>query len=73
MDFDGSGYEIEVARFQKKQIEVQIGYLKRFLAATQLNLAVYFDVVRYSNLALDEVPVSERTVENLDHWSCVIV
>ncbi len=56
LDFDESGYEIEVAKIFDQRVEISWAYLTRFLAATQLYLAVYFDSVRYSRINLEDVP-----------------
>lgn len=66
LDFEDSGYEIEVARWQKKAVEVDVSYLKRFLAAVQLDLVLYFDIVRYSNVPLERVPEADQTLIHMD-------
>jgi len=70
LDFDRSGYEIEVVRLGNRRVEVNLRHLKQFLAATRLNLAIYFDSVRYSNLSLAEVPEEFRKLEHRDGMSC---
>ena len=56
LDFDRSGYEIEVARIGPKQVDAKLRYLKEFQAGTGLYLGIYIDSVRYSNLSIDDIP-----------------
>ncbi len=63
LDFDDSGREIEVARITDQKVEVSWKYLREFLAATQLYLAIYFDSVRYSRIPLQDVPEDKRQLE----------
>lgn len=72
LDFDGSGREIEVARFTERQVEVSLKYLRRFQAGTGLYLAIYFDSTRFSRMPLADVPEEERelaTVESSVRWT----
>ena len=66
LDFDESGYKIEVARIVERRVEIDWAYLRQFLSATQLYLAVYFDSVRYSRIRLDDVPENQRLLEYRD-------
>lgn len=56
LDFDDSGYEQEVARIGQEAASVTLRAVTQFLAATQMTLALYFDVVRHSPLPLSVVP-----------------
>ncbi|GIV89163.1 MAG: hypothetical protein KatS3mg055_1681 [Chloroflexus sp.] len=69
LDFDESGYEIEVAKIFERRVEINWRYLRRFLAATQLYLAVYFDSVRYSRMNLEDVPKKQRLLKHRDATS----
>lgn len=69
LDFDESGYEIEVAKISERRVEINWGYLRRFLAATQLHLVVYFDSVCYSRMNLEDVPEKQRLLEHRDATS----
>ncbi len=60
LDFDDSGYEIEVARIAPKQVDVRLRYLKQFLAGTRLHLGIYIDSVRYSKIPLDQIAEDQR-------------
>lgn len=60
LDFDKSGYEIEVARLAPKRIDVRLRYLKQFLAGTGLHLGIYIDSVRYSKISLDHIPQDQH-------------
>jgi hypothetical protein len=69
LDFDESGYKVKVAKISEHQVEIDFVYLRRFLAATQLYLAIYFESVRYSRIRLDDVPENQRVVEYRDTLS----
>ena len=70
LDFDSSGYRIEVARIAKDLVEVQMPYVLPFMAATKLCLAVYFVVDRFSILPLEFIPADERELTHTDTRSC---
>lgn len=63
LDFDESGYEVEVAKLTEDEVKVNWSYLRQFLAATQLHLAIYFDSVRCSQVPLDRVPQEKRVLK----------
>lgn len=69
LDFDESGYEIEVANIFERRVEINWGYLRRFLTATQLCLAIYFDSVRYSRIRLEDILEKQRLLEHRDATS----
>lgn len=69
LDFDESGYEVEVARITERQVEVNWRYLLQFLAATQLYLAIYFESIRYSLIPLQDVSEESRRLEYRDEKS----
>jgi hypothetical protein len=69
LDFDESGYKVEVNKISEHRVDINFVYLRRFLAATQLYLAIYFDSVRCSRIRLDDVPESQRVVEYRDTLS----
>ena len=60
LDFDQSGYEIEVARLAPKRIDMRLRYLKQFLAGTGLHLGIYIDSLRYSKIPLDQIPEDQH-------------
>jgi len=60
LDFDKSGYEIDVARIAPQQIKVRLKYLRRFQAGTQLHVGIYIDSVRYSKLRLEDIPPEQH-------------
>lgn len=66
LDFDRSGYPIEVVRVREHGVEIQLGYLLQFLAATQLHLAIFFDVIRYSQFPLEDIPENRRMLNHAD-------
>ncbi len=69
LDFDESGYEVEVVRMTNHETKVNWKYLLQFLAATQLYLAIYFDSVRYSLIPLQDIPEQDRRLEYRDEKS----
>ncbi|MDH7482903.1 MAG: hypothetical protein QHH26_13150 [Armatimonadota bacterium] len=70
LDFDESGYPIEVAKIiNHERVEIEWTYLRRFLAATQLYLAIYFNSVRYSKISLGDVPQKDWKFEHKDDKS----
>ena len=70
LDFDDSGYEIEVARIADSEVMVNWNYLRKFLAVTQLHLAIYFESVRYSRISLRDIPKESRLIEHRDDRCC---
>jgi hypothetical protein len=66
LDFDESGYEVEVAKIGERRVEINFVYLRRFLSATRLHLAIYFESVRYSRINFDDVPKNQRLLEYRD-------
>jgi hypothetical protein len=46
-----------------------LAYLLQFLAATQLHLAIFFDISRFSALRTDEIPGAERDIDHADERS----
>lgn len=45
--FDDAGESVDVIRVQPKQVEVRMSYLRAFMAATQTNLLLYFEITRH--------------------------
>jgi hypothetical protein len=69
--FDESGREIQVARITPDGVSVQLKYLRQFQAGTDLYLAIYIDSVRYSNIAINDVPAYKKHLSdanNLIRW-----
>ncbi len=58
--FDASGREIEVVRVTPNEVRVRLKHLRQFQAGTGLHLAIYIDSVRYSQIALADIPAHER-------------
>jgi hypothetical protein len=69
LDFDSSGYKIEVGRLKDQQVTVHLQYLKKFLAASHLSLEIHFRSFRYSSLPLAEVPMDCRELKYQDDSS----
>jgi len=66
LDFDESGNKIEVVKITENEVKVHWPYLIKFLAATQLHLAIYFDSVRCSKIPFDDIPEKDRQLEYQD-------
>jgi hypothetical protein len=60
LQFDASGREVEVVRVKANEVQCHLKHLRQFQAGTGLHLAVYVDSVRYSKIALADVPAEER-------------
>ena len=69
LDFDESGYPIEVAWIREGEVKIYLPYLLQFLAATQLYLAIYFEAFRYSLIPLENVPKNKQRLEHRDDRS----
>ncbi|QGU32179.1 hypothetical protein [Thermochromatium tepidum] len=69
LDFDRSGYPIKVAQIQEHAVEIQLPYLLQFLAATQQHLAIFFDVVRYSLIPVEDILEDQRELKHADDRS----
>jgi len=69
LGFDESGYKVKIAKISEHRVDIDFVYLRRFLAATQLYLAIYFESVRYSQIRLDDVPENQRLLEYRDTLS----
>lgn len=67
LGFDPSGREIEVVRLRQSDVQARLRYLRQFQAGTGLHLAIYIDSIRYSRMALADIPPTEhRRVESTD-------
>ena len=60
LSFDASGREVEVVRVTPNEVRARLKYLRQFQAGTGLHLAIYIDSVRYSQIALADVPADEQ-------------
>lgn len=58
--FDASGREIEVVRVKPDDVRARLKYLRQFQAGTGLYLAFYIDSLRFSRLALSEIPADQH-------------
>ncbi|MBW8012888.1 MAG: hypothetical protein FVQ83_16850 [Chloroflexi bacterium] len=65
---DGDGNEEDVVILSDNNVQVHLHYLKQYLAAREMNLVVYFDHRRFSNLTLEELgdPPSDLVVNKDD-------
>lgn len=60
LDFDESGREIEVVRISPQSVQAKKGYVRQFQGGTQLFLALYLEIARFSTIALDDIPETDR-------------
>ena len=60
LGFDPSGREIEVVRVKQSDVQARLRYLRQFQAGTRLHLAIYIDSIRYSRIALADIPAAEH-------------
>jgi hypothetical protein len=58
---DEAGDDVEVIRLSGKQVDINLRYLKAFLAARRMVLAVFFDLVRHSARTADELGLTGET------------
>ena len=47
LSFDDSGSEVEVVRFEDKEVKIRRRFLQSFMAARQMNLLLYFELTRH--------------------------
>lgn len=60
LTFDTSGREIEVVRITPNEVRVRLKHLRQFQAGTGLYVAIYIDSIRYSKIALTDIPPNEH-------------
>jgi len=60
---DEVGDEHVVARYEDGKLRIRMPQVRRFLALKEMHLALYFDIVRYSVLSLDQIPEGEQVQE----------
>ncbi|MDD5750327.1 MAG: hypothetical protein PHU56_01590 [Candidatus Pacebacteria bacterium] len=72
---DDDGDEDEVALISKSKIEIKLKYLKEFLSAKQMHLAIYFEAMRFSDKTLEELKQKKidevKNGENFTYSLCV--
>lgn len=49
------GDEDEVARISKNKVEIKLKFIKEFLSAKQMHLAIYFEAMRFQDKTLEEL------------------
>jgi len=54
VDFDTSGYPVDVVHISDKHIKAHVKYVRQYQAVTQQHLVVYIESLRYSNVQLTE-------------------
>lgn len=71
LSFDASGREIEVVRVTPNEVRARLKHLRQFQAGTELHLAIFIDSVRYSQIALANIPADDRervTTDGMVRW-----
>lgn len=72
---DDDGDEDEVALISKNKIEIKLKYLKEFLSAKQMHLAIYFEAMRFLDKTLEELKQKKidevKNGENFTYSLCV--
>jgi hypothetical protein len=58
---DEAGDDVEVIRVAEKQVDIKLRYLKEFLAARRMVLAIFFDLVRHSVRTAEELGLTGET------------
>lgn len=61
--FSENGDETVVVRVLPDQVEIRLNEIRQFLAIKEMHLAVYFEVVVYSAIAIDELPKKSRDID----------
>ncbi len=59
--FDENGDEEEVIRILNGKIDIKLRFLKEFISAKKMYLAIYFDFMRFSN-----TPITDLGIEEID-------
>ncbi len=54
---DDDGEEDDVALIEKDKASIKLKYIKEFLAAKQMHLAIYFEVMRFSLQTIEELKI----------------
>jgi len=56
---DDNGDDIEVVKISKNEVKIKLKYIKEFLAAKKMRLAIFFDFMRFSGKSLEELKLEE--------------
>jgi hypothetical protein len=54
IDFDTSGYPVDVVHLSDTHIKAHVKYVRQYQAAAQQNLVIFIESLRYSNIQLTE-------------------
>lgn len=72
---DANGDEDDVIRIYKDKVEIKLKYLKEFLSAKKMFLAIFFDLMRFSEKSLVDLNLEEiddvKKGENYIYSICV--
>lgn len=58
-----NGNEEEIIRVEETSVKIKRKAIRQFLAIKEMHLAIYFDLVRYSQLAIDELDPKQCLIE----------
>lgn len=72
---DDNGDEEEVVLINDSEVKAKLKFLKEFLAVKKMHLAIYFDFMRFSEKALDELKQKEinKVVQGADYTYSICV
>lgn len=60
LKFDDDGNEEDIILLGDKEVKIKLKEIKQFIAFKEMHLAVYFDIIRYSNETLEELGIDEK-------------
>jgi len=64
---DDNGDENEVISINENEVKIKLKYLKEFLAAKKMHLAIYFEFMRFSQKTLNEL--KQKEIDDVIHDS----
>lgn len=70
LKYDDRGDETIVAKIESDRVQVRLQEIRQFLAIKEMHLAIYFDLIRYSDLALDKPPIDLDYTDDLTCYVC---
>ncbi len=60
ISIDNDGDEEDAALISEREIRIKLKFIKEFLAAKKMSLAIFFDIMRFSPKTLEELGIKER-------------
>ena len=59
LKIDEDGNEEDIILIDDKEVKIKLKEIKQFIAFKEMHLAIYFDIIRYSNETLEELGIIE--------------